>query len=68
MKFCSKLQVSVGENSATSVPVLMLLDEGSQKSYITNSLKTQLNLKPVKKKNKQFIRTLLVLTIIKSMF
>ena len=27
----------------------MLLDDGSQKSYITNSLKTRLKLKPVKK-------------------
>ena len=41
--------LAVGENSGTSVPTLMLLDDGSQKSYITNSLKTQLNLKPVKK-------------------
>ena len=41
--------LAVGENSATSVPIRMLLDDGSQKSYITNSLKTQLHLKPVKK-------------------
>ena len=41
--------LAVGENSATTVPIRMLLDDGSQKSYITNSLKTQLKLKPVKK-------------------
>ena len=41
--------LAVGENIATSVPVRMLLHDGSQKSYITNSLETQLNLKPVKK-------------------
>ena len=41
--------LAVGENSATSVSIRMLLDDGSQKSYITNSLKTQLNLKSVKK-------------------
>ena len=41
--------LAVGENSATTVSIRMLLDDGSQKSYITNSLKTQLKLKPVKK-------------------
>ena len=41
--------LAVGENSATTVPILVLLDDGSQNSYITNSLKTQLKLKPVKK-------------------
>ena len=41
--------LAVGENSATTVPIRMLLDDGSQKSYITNSLKTELKLKNVKK-------------------
>ena len=31
------------------VPVRVLFDNGSQRSYLTNSLKTRLGLKPLKK-------------------
>ena len=37
------------QESEESVPVRLLLDDGSQKSYVTNSLKAQLNLKPIRK-------------------
>ena len=37
------------QESEKSVPVRPLLDDGSQKSYVTNSLKAQLNLKPIRK-------------------
>ena len=39
-------QVEVVGETAT-VPVRLLLDNGSQLSYITTSLKSKLNLKPV---------------------
>ena len=38
-----------GENATNGIPVRILSDDGSQKTYITNNLKNRLKLKPIKK-------------------
>ena len=38
-----------GDNGSNSLPVRVLLDSGSQRSYITNSLKKRLGLVPIRK-------------------
>ena len=43
--------MAYNENSGKSVPVHILLDCGSQRSYVTNCLKSELDLKAVKTKN-----------------
>ncbi|CAB4039842.1 Transposable element Tcb2, partial [Paramuricea clavata] len=37
-----------GENGSNPIPVRLLLDSGSQRSYITNSLKKRLGLVPIR--------------------
>jgi hypothetical protein len=39
---------ATNSNGSRSAKVRILFDSGSQRSYISNSLKTRLNLKPVK--------------------
>ena len=41
--------IAYKEGESTGVPVRILFDNGSQRSYITENLKRKLNLKPVKK-------------------
>ena len=43
--------MACNENSGKGVPVRILLDCGSQRSYVTNCLKSVLDLKAVKTKN-----------------
>ena len=43
--------MACNENSGKGVPVRILLDCGSQRSYVTNCLKSELDLKAVKTKN-----------------
>ena len=38
-----------GENATNGIPVRILLDDGSQRTYITHSLKNRLKSKPIKK-------------------
>ena len=41
--------IAQGENTTSGIPVHILLDDGSQKTYITNNIKNRLKLKPIKK-------------------
>ena len=43
--------IAYNENSGKSVPVRILLDCGSQRSYVTNCLKLEFDLETVKTKN-----------------
>ena len=41
--------IAQGENATNGIPVRILSDDGSQKTYTTNNLKNGLKLKPIKK-------------------
>ena len=41
--------IARGENATNCIPVRILLDDGSQKTYKTNNLENRLKLKPIKK-------------------
>ena len=43
--------VATNEDNSNSASVRVLFDNGSQRSYVTNSLKSRLKLKPVKREN-----------------